>query len=308
MPHTQGRLMYSKVEKPYIWHDRSLNDFFNDIRKFDVLDKEEIDKLFDTYHNGSKAESKKAFETIFNHNLKLVVTMARQFNTEVGNLQDLIQEGCIGLMTAIEKYDRNEVASFSYYAAYWIRRYINLFKTETAPLVKQTNRSRTAHTLKRLRTTLYQNLERAPTDMEVMEAYNKEHPRKQIINSNDVTKVTYVLIDSLIGSDTDLKRRHSTDLVEYNTASMSENDFIRKMDQDNSTTLVNDALDGLTDRERQAITLLYGIDSGIESTIHCVSSKMHVSTQRVSQLCQSAMEKMKKNIKIETANVYTHRH
>lgn len=95
--------------------------YFNDISGYDVLSREEEVRLFNIMHGSNRAEAKKAKEKLILCNLKLVASISNRFKAKSMKPEDLFQEGVIGLMRAIEKYDASKGFKLSTYATWWIR-------------------------------------------------------------------------------------------------------------------------------------------------------------------------------------------
>lgn len=102
----------------------SIAKYFNDISGFDVLSREEEKRLFIEMHGDDKEKADAAREKLILYNLKLVASIAKHFRTSSMKPEDLLQEGTIGLMRAIEKYDVSKGFKLSTYATWWIRQSI----------------------------------------------------------------------------------------------------------------------------------------------------------------------------------------
>lgn len=291
-----NKILLSGNQKPYLERNDSLNILYSEIRHYKPLSQEEIRKLFDIYHNGSDKEKKFAFDKICKHNIKIVISIAREYCSTNDNLNDLIQEGNIGLMKAIEMFDVENGTPFHAYAMYWIRRYINIFKTNKTPIIQQTNRSKTSSVIATITSYLWQKLERNPNTDEILEEYNKRNANKSISDTDDLVKVEYVYIDSI--EPTSEQTQPIQDLIEYNKQSFSTNSYLNIIKSEHDKDIVNQLLEGLTKNETTAIQMLYGLNGVTESSMSVIAMKMGVSPQRVSQLCNTAIKKMKRKSEI----------
>lgn len=286
------RIQLSGTRKPQIERNRSLNMYYRDIRPYKPLSQEETKELFKLYHNGTKEERDFAFNKICKHNMRLVVSLARDYCSSEDNINDLIQEGNIGLIRAIDMFDEENGTSFAGYSMYWIRRYINIFKTNTTPIVSQTNRSKTTNPIVTITNELLQSLERVPTPEEILDEYNLRYPNKPIKDSEDVVNVEYVYIDQLL-SDTN---QDAQSYNEYCSASEAYNDYSYEIENEYNKEMVSCLLNGLTEKETKAIRMIYGLDNGIETSISVIGSEMHVSNQRIHKLHKTALNKMRKKV------------
>jgi RNA polymerase sigma-32 factor len=125
---------YSPAEPPAGRGKDSLQSYLAEVRKFKLLDKDEETELLRRY---SQEGDSAAGQTLVTANLRLVVKIAMEFQSHwLNNLQDLIQEGNMGLLQALKKFDPTRGAKFSYYASYWIKAYIFKFIMDNWRLVK----------------------------------------------------------------------------------------------------------------------------------------------------------------------------
>lgn len=278
-------------------HSKSVLSLYNDIRQYKTLSKEEIDELFRIYHNGSEKERKKAFTKLFNHNLKIVVSVARSYCSDNTCLDDLIQEGGIGLIKSIENFNVDIGTPFNGYSLYWIKKYIMLYKQYTSQTVLMKNISKGYFTLNKIRNKLFQELERNPSSDEILHEYNIQYPNTKINDIEDVYNVTYFSIDS------DNKHEDSNDVFSnkmmqaYNNKSISENSYEYEIQKDYNKTIVLTLMDSLSETEKKIVTQYFGFDSNIKKTARMISEDMGISTSRINTILSKAIEKMREKSK-----------
>lgn len=280
------------TQKPFLERDEILNMYYNDIRKYEVLTQDETTELFKLYQNGTSAEKEYAKNKLFNHNAKLVTSMARQYCTINDNLMDLIEEGNIGLLNAIDKFSLDKESSFQKFALFHIRREINLFKINYSPIVQQTNRSKTDNVVTNIISDFTQRENRMPTDDEILEQYNLENPDKPIVEKEDMVSVEYVYIDSLEpvqGEFTD-----SQSYLDFSNKTSSYNEYLRDIENNYNKDMLKTLMVGLTPNEKKAITLFYGLEDGIETSLSIIGTLMNCTSERARQLCKAAIDKMHK--------------
>lgn len=282
----------TKTQKPFLVRDEILTMYYNDIRKYPVLSQEETVELFRLFKHGSSLEREYARTKLFNHNAKLVTAMARQYCGVNDSLMDLIEEGNIGLLNAINKFDVGKASSFQKFALFYIRREINLFKTNYSSMVQQANRSKTDNKISTIVSDFIQKENRMPTDDEVLSEYNERNPKKKINDKEDTISVEYVYIDSFNPKGGEFYDAQS--YVEYSNKTCSHNDYLGKIISDCNKELLDRLMIGLTPNEKKAITLFYGLENGIECSLGVVGTMMNCTSERVRQLCKSAVEKMSK--------------
>ena len=280
------------TQKPFLGHDETLNMYYNDIRKYAVLSQEETTELFKLYQNGTKEDREFAKNKLFKHNAKLVISLARQYCTVNDNLMDLIEEGNIGLLNAINKFSLDKESSFQKFALFHIRREINLFKVNYSYIVQQTNRSKTDNNITNIISSFIQRENRMPTDEEILADYNEKNPTKQISEKSDMVSVEYVYIDSLEpinGEFTD-----SQSFLDYSSKTSSCNEYLRKIEGDRHKKMLKSLMVGLTPNEKKAVSLFYGLDDGIETSLSVIGTLMNCTSERARQLCKAAVDKMHK--------------
>ena len=286
----------TRTQKPFLERDELLTMYYNDIRAYEPLTENETIELFKTYQNGSASEKEAAKTKLFNHNTKLVVSMARKYCSVNDNLMDLIEEGNIGLLNAIDKFSLNKDSSFQKFALFHIRREINLYKINYTPMVQQTNRSKTDNIVKNIIDKFIQREQRNPTPDELLEIYNKENKEKLINNTADVINVEYVYIDNFNASDGTFMDSQS--FIDFSGATSSFNEAIRTEQNDYDKEMIGVLMEDLTPKEKEAITLFYGLGSSTEYSLSMIATQMNCSSERARQLCASATNKMKKKSEV----------
>lgn len=272
----------------------NLRLLFNEIKKYKTLTNEETNELFRQYKNATKSEKKRIFSKLVKHNLKFVVSAARAYRSNNDNVDDLIQEGCMGLIKSIETFDVEKGVPFSGYSLYWVRRYINLFKINYTPTIRKTNATKSYSTINKISNQLYQKLERTPTSEEIIDEYNSQHPTKKIDNTDDVCNVEYVFIDNIKQSTNENDKIISyKEMQLFNEKSFSENNYNDEIEKEFIHNFINKLLDCLNEKEKNLIKKKFGIDNDIPKTIESLSKEMGMTQQGVRQIYIKSIEKMK---------------
>jgi RNA polymerase primary sigma factor len=235
-----------------------------------------------------KRGDKKASELMITANLRLVVKIARGYEAFGVPLLDLINEGNIGLMKGVQRFDPAKGAKLSTYASWWIKQAIrralsNQSKTIRLPVhvVEKMTHIRKAEV--RLRETL----DREPTDEEVADDLGyKQHRIRQYREASRAP----ISLDSPISDD------NATSVAEHVADANAAAPFAELLNQ-NDSELVQEVLATLDARESRILAMRFGLDNGKPKTLEEVGARLGVTRERIRQIQEQALAKMR--VKIE---------
>jgi RNA polymerase primary sigma factor len=234
------------------------------------------------------ARSQQAREMMITANLRLVVSIAKQFAQHRVPLLDLIQEGNLGLMRAVEKFDPRRGYKFSTYASWWIRAYIARAIFEQGRTIRVPSYlTEVTGRVKRAYQQLQSAHERTPTPAEVADAVGISAEKVQLI----------LELNQQIVSIEDFGR-HDPDvtpplrLVQPATSPLLASPVEATLKQDLQTRLQR-LLGVLTPRERRIIMLRFGLGGEGEHTLEEIGKQFDLSRERIRQIEQVAMEKLR---------------
>jgi len=239
-----------------------------------------------------EGEVTKHHHNLVTANLRLVIKFAKNFNNYGIPLADLIQEGNIGLMRAAEKFDPSRELKFSTYAAWWIRQsFIKAVKRQGKTIRLPSHIHDAMNKLKKVHDNLYCELNREPSVSEIAEASELDVDlveRLLDLKSEPLSLETPV---STLTYRSDTRPKYIQDYLQDTSIDpTNEIDNLRKKQK------IQNAIEKLlTNSERQVIILRFGLNGRGPSTHEEIAEKLKVSRERIRQLEQIAMEKLKKN-------------
>lgn len=275
----------SKKELSEIDESIELRDLAFKIINEDILNDDDFMELKRAVINSKRAKQKLA-ET----NLRLVVSIAKKYVGRGMSFLDLIQEGNMGLMKAVDKYDYNRGFKFSTYATWWIRQAITRAIADQARTIRiPVHMVETINKLVRIQRQLVQDLGRDPSNEEIAEQMGIEVDKVQEIRKISQEPVS---LETPIGEEDD---SHLGDFIEDDTA-------VDPGEAANYTMLreqLNDVLSCLGAREKRVLQLRFGLIDGTPRTLEEVGKEFDVTRERIRQIEAKALRKLKSPNKSE---------
>ena len=269
----------------------SLDKYLQEIGHEDLLTVDEEVELAQRIRKGDR----EALEKLTKANLRFVVSVAKQYQNQGLSLPDLINEGNLGLIKAAEKFDETRGFKFSSYAVWWIRQSILQAIAEQSRIVRvPLNQVGSVNKINRVMNKFEQENERRPSVDEIAE--KTDIPFEKIEDAISVNN-RHVSVDApfVDGEDNSL-----LDVLVNDDAPMAD----RMLVIESLREEINRALTSLNERERNIIEAFFGINQTTEMTLEEIGEKFGLTRERVRQIKEKAIRKLRQNTKSKMLKSY----
>ena len=268
--------------------------YLKEIGALKLLSSEEEIRLAKTVAKGStedateeeKQAAKEAKQELADRNLRLVVSIAKKYLGRGLQFLDLIQEGNLGLLKAVDKFDYTKGYKFSTYATWWIRQAITRAIADQARTIRvPVHMVETINKMNRISRQLLQEKGR--------EATNEELAKAMGVTVGKIREVKKIAQDP-ISLETPIGEKEDSHLGDF----IEDHEAIAPDDAAGSILLreqIDELLNGLTERERQVLELRFGIKDGRTRTLEEVGRYFDVTRERIRQIEGKALQKLKKS-------------
>lgn len=269
----------------------STNDYLKEIGRVRLLTGKEEIALSRLSRQGDLEAHKKLVQA----NLRLVVSVAKQFRGRGLPFQDIIQEGSIGLLKAAEKFDPERGYKFSTYATWWIRQSISRAIQDKSRTIRMpVHVQEASYQLKKAIAKLYKTLERMPSVDELVKETGLTSAR---IKSTLKAEKTMLSLDQEIAPNSDVELK---DFIADKNSDAPE----KIAEEDLLKMRVLESLAILKPQEQAVIRLRFGLDDGIPRTLEDIGNGMNLTRERIRQIEVTAKNKLKRSHKFSKMKAF----
>tara|TARA_Y100001937_G_scaffold27415_1_gene39409 strand:+ start:5674 stop:6543 length:870 start_codon:yes stop_codon:yes gene_type:complete len=273
-----------------------LNIYYEESSKYPLLSRKEEIELFERMLKWSKNKSccstiarkkgKEAKEILINSNLRLVIKIAKDFNSLGLELQDLISEGNLGLVKAVENFKPNVGAKFSTYAAFWIKQKIRRALSNQGRTIRiPTGSIQQKLNIIKFKEQYKEKYNCYPSVKEISKKVGVSVDRVKLLNESSLQIPS---LNSLI-SDAEGDEKELMDIIEDKSNQSPDEAYVYK----NNSKVLYECLSKLSSRERYIISKRQALDCDKRQTLESIGDKFGVTRERIRQIETIAMAKLK---------------
>ncbi|TMC20045.1 MAG: sigma-70 family RNA polymerase sigma factor [Chloroflexi bacterium] len=265
--------------------DSAIRQYLAEIGRYPLLTPEQELTIAHRAEEGNLQAQQQLVEA----NLRLVVSIAKRYNNQGISLLDLIQEGNLGLIRAVQKFDPRRGFRFSTYATWWIRQAISRAVAEhTRTIHIPVHVVEIIYKMKRIARQLYQTLGRDPLPEELAQALNIT--KERVVELQSIAEAP-VSLDAPLMDD---EQYHLADSLEDTHATAPADAVTHEVLRDQ----ISHALETLSQRERQVIELRYGLQDGYCHTLEELSAQFKLTRERIRQIEVKALRALRQPIQL----------
>lgn len=260
----------------------SIKKYLNELSQIPLLN---ADEEYELSYKAFKENDEKARIKLIKHNLRFVVSVAKQYQTKDLELEDIINEGNIGLIIASQKFDPSKGFKFISYAVWWVRRNIISYITDNSKFIRiPANKSQANYTIGKKVVELEQKLQRDVNVHDIMVEYGSE------VNESDVLFYYESLYNKTASLDKQLSDTESSqtlcNMIEDNKV-LEPTHFLNELDTKYERNVILSQLNKKS--ERRVIELLYGMDGKEPTSLKTTGFLLGLSSERIRQIRDKAL-------------------
>lgn len=285
----------------------SVKSYYKDIKKIKVLSGDDQVELAVK----AKAGDQEAFDKLIKTNLRFVVSVAKEYQYSGLPLEDLISEGNIGLMDAVNRFDETKGFKFISYAVWWIRHALMKAVNEHSGNIRlPVNRINSINKIVKRKEKLTQELGREPSDEELMDAFKvdiKERLTQELQREPSDDEVTEALRNDIterdiksfningnfeVSIDEQIKDDSDTEVKDFLVGD-SYDKFEQEMNHKALSNELQALFENLTEREVTIINMYYGLNGEESSTLKEIAERLNLTNERVRQIKEDTLRRLR---------------
>lgn len=260
--------------------------YLRSIRKYQPLTQEEENEVFKMYRSNDPVAKEKAIATLVNANQRFIFSLAKDYaKGDETKVLDYVNEGSIGIINAIEKFDQTRGFKFISFAVWYIRQAMTNYAQTTDLFLRKANNAKIGNNVLKIRTAFFQENHREPTTDEIKEALAKKGIK--IKEDKDLEDVVRNSIDSVWGDESTFE--NNPRYIQY---SAIQNEYEKEMDDEDNKSVVGKLLKSLDERSQLVIKQLFGIGYENPIDIEVVAENLGLTPTRVGQIKNAALKKL----------------
>ena len=260
--------------------------YLRSIRKYQPLSQEEENEVFRMYHSNDPDAKKKAIDTLVNANQRFIFSLAKDYaKGDETKVLDYVNEGSIGIINAIDKFDQSRGFKFISFAVWYIRQAMTNYAQTTDLFLRKSNNAKIGNNILKIRTAFFQENHREPTTDEIKEALAKKGIK--IKENKDLEDVVRNSLDSVWGDESTFENN-----PRYIQHSAIQNEYEKEMDDEDNKSVVGKLLQTLDERSQLVIKQLFGIGYESPVDIEVVAENLGLTPTRVGQIKNAALKKL----------------
>jgi RNA polymerase primary sigma factor len=269
-----------------------LADYLSDLKRHPLLTREEEQR----YARAARAGDEQAKETLVNSNLRFVVNISRQYQNRGIPLSDLISEGNIGLLKAVEKFDPERGFHFTTYAVWWIRQSImKALEAQSRPIRLPAHAASVVERIGWARSELRQRMRREPTTDQI--ALFLDLPEKRVAELLSVSRDPLSLESPAFDEDVPAELGDS---VRDKAARSPEDEAMANVLKAD----INDVLGSLSRRESDIVQSRFGLNGRQRLTLNELGRRYRLTKERVRQIEKRALERLQMSLQAQMLHGY----
>ncbi len=280
-------------------HSSSFSQYMQEIGRYPLLTEEQEKQYFTKLRNGDNRYR----EIIINSNLRLVVSVAKRYITLEYGIGDLIQDGNMGLMEAVNRFDVTKGYKFSTYATWWIRQAITRAIANNSRTIRiPVHRFEELKFYRRCKQELYLEYGKIPSkeDLATYMTSKKMNTKRKKYTVDDIIKLENddtqpMSLETKIGEENDMEIGETIKDEKQNVEEDIANLFLKRYIEE----IMEEVLD---EREKKIINMRFGLNGEDQKTLQAAGKELHITRERVRQIESKALRKLrnpKRSIKIK---------